>query len=167
MYLNTSVQAGLSGGSPTGGTYSGSGVTDDGNGMTYTFDPAVAGIGASTITYSYTDAKGCDGSASDDTEVFDLPIVAFTAPADLIIDAGVQAGLSGGSPTGGTYSGSGITDDGNGMTYTFDPAVAGIGASTITYSYTDANGCDGSASDDTEVFDLPIVAFTAPADLCI
>jgi len=55
--------------------------------------------------------------------------VNFTAPADLCIDAGVQAGLGGGTPPQGTvtgdlgvYSGSGVTDDGNGMTYSFDPA---------------------------------------------
>ena len=31
-------------------------------------------------------------SASDDVEVFDLPVVTFTALADLCLDAGVQAG---------------------------------------------------------------------------
>jgi hypothetical protein len=41
----------------------------------------------------------------------------FTAPADLCLDAGVQTGLGGGTPTGGVYSGPGVTDDGNGMTY--------------------------------------------------
>ncbi|MDC8004521.1 HYR domain-containing protein [Aureisphaera galaxeae] len=167
LCVNAGVQAGLGGGTPTGGVYSGTGVTDDGNGMTYSFDPAAAGVGTHTLTYTFTDANGCSASATDDVEVFALPIVAFTAPADLCVDAGVQAGLGGGTPTGGVYSGPGVTDDGNGMTYSFDPAAAGVGVHTITYTFTDANGCTASASDMIEVFALPTVTFTAPADLCV
>ena len=167
LCLDAGVQAGLGGGNPAGGVYSGPGVTDDGNGTTYSFDPAAAGVGVHTLTYTFTDANGCTASASDDVEVFALPVVTFTAPADLCIDAGVQAGLGGGTPTGGVYSGPGVTDDGNGMTYSFDPAAAGVGVHTLTYTFTDANGCTASASDDVEVFALPVVAFTAPADLCI
>jgi hypothetical protein len=167
LCVDAGVQAGLGGGTPAGGIYSGTGVTDDGNGMTYSFDPAAAGVGVHTITYTYSDMMGCESSASDDVEVFDLPVVSFTALADLCVDAGVQAGLGGGTPTGGVYSGTGVTDDANGETYSFDPAAAGVGVHTITYDYTDSNGCSNSASDDVEVFDLPMVAFTAPADLCI
>ena len=125
LCINAGVQTGLGGGLPTGGTYSGIGVTDDGNGMTYSFDPAAAGTGTNTITYSYIDGNGCSGTANDNVEVFALPNVTFTAPADLCLNAGIQAGLGGGLPTGGTYSGAGVTDDGNGMTYSFDPATAG------------------------------------------
>ncbi|MDH7444355.1 T9SS type A sorting domain-containing protein [Aquimarina sp. 2201CG14-23] len=167
LCINAGVQAGLGGGTPTGGVYSGSGVTDDGNGMTYSFDPAASGVGVHTITYSYTDGGGCTSTATDNVEVFGLPTVTFTALADLCIDAGVQAGLGGGTPTGGVYSGSGVTDNGNGMTYSFDPAVAGVGVHTITYSYTDGGGCTGATTDDVEVFGLPTVTFTALADLCI
>jgi hypothetical protein len=70
-----------------------------------------------------------------------LILVTFTAPADLCIDAGVQAGLSGGTTSGGVYSGTGITDDGNGTTYSFDPAAAGVGTHRITY----IDGCGNSA----------------------
>ncbi|MGH1436796.1 MAG: choice-of-anchor A family protein, partial [Lewinella sp.] len=166
LCIDAGVQSGLGGGTPTGGVYSGAGVTDDGNGMTYSFDPAAAGVGTHAITYT-VGANGCNDSASDDVEVFALPVVAFTAPADLCIDAGVQAGLGGGTPTGGTYSGSGVTDDGNGMTYSFDPAAAGAGTHTLTYTFTDANSCTASASDDVEVFAVPNATFTAPSDLCI
>ena len=167
LCLDAGVQAGLGGGNPAGGVYSGPGVTDDGNGTTYSFDPAAAGVGVHTLTYTFTDANGCTASASDDVEEFALPVVTFTAPADLCIDAGVQAGLGGGTPTGGVYSGPGVTDDGNGMTYSFDPAAAGVGTHTLTYTFTDTNGCTDSASDDVEVFALPTVTFTAPADLCV
>jgi hypothetical protein len=168
LCINAGVQTDLGGGLPTGGTYSGPGVTDDTNGITYDFDPATAGVGTQTITYEFTNANSCSVSASDDVEVFALPVVTFTALTDLCVDAGVQAGLGGGSPTGGFYSGTGVTDDGNGMTYRFDPAAAGVGTHTITYDFTDANSCSASASDDVEIFALPTVTFTAPTpDICI
>lgn len=48
--------------------------------------------------------------------------------------------LSGGTPPGGTYSGTGVAGN------TFDPATGGLGAHTITYTYTDSNGCTGTAT---------------------
>jgi hypothetical protein len=144
LCIDAGVQAGLSGGIPTGGVYSGSGVTDDGNGITYSFDPAAAGVGVHTITYTLA-----GNMASDDVEVFALPAVTFTALADLCIDAGVQAGLGGGTPTGGVYSGSGVTDDGNGITYSFDPATAGVGTHTLTYTFTDTNGAAATRKSST------------------
>ncbi|WAC01298.1 T9SS type A sorting domain-containing protein [Lacinutrix neustonica] len=167
LCIDSGVQTGLGGGIATGGVYSGPGVTDDGNGTTYSFDPATAGVGVHTLTYTFTDGNVCTNAASDSIEVFALPTVNYTAPADLCIDAGVQAGLGGGTATGGVYSGAGVTDDGNGMTYAFDPAAAGVGVHTITYTFTNANGCADAASDDVEVFTLPTVTYMAPADLCI
>jgi PKD repeat protein len=49
--------------------------------------------------------------------------------------------LTGGQPEGGIYSGPGVS---NGM---FDPAAAGLGEHTITYTYTDVNLCTNSATD--------------------
>ncbi|NRA13371.1 MAG: Ig-like domain-containing protein, partial [Crocinitomicaceae bacterium] len=102
--------------------------------------------------------NGCSSSANDNVEVFALPTVTFTASADLCIDAGVQAGLGGATPAGGVYSGTGVADDGNGTTYSFDPAAAGVGVHTIAYNYTDGNGCSSSANDNVEVFALPVIA---------
>jgi len=47
--------------------------------------------------------------------------------------------LTQGSPQGGEYSGPGVA---NGM---FDPALAGIGAHLITYTYAGSNDCENSA----------------------
>jgi len=49
----------LTGGTPSGGEYSGPGVS---NGM---FDPMAAGLGEHTITYTYTDPNFCTGTATD------------------------------------------------------------------------------------------------------
>ncbi|MCS7035464.1 MAG: HYR domain-containing protein, partial [Saprospiraceae bacterium] len=48
--------------------------------------------------------------------------------------------LTGGSPSGGTYSGPGVSGG------TFDPSAAGVGTHTITYTYTDVNGCTSSCT---------------------
>lgn len=152
------VQTGLGNVTPAGGVFSGPGITDDGNGSTYSFNPATAGVGSFELTYTFTTGESCTFTEIRTFEVFAAPTATFTAPEDLDADAGVQAGLSGGTPAQGTaegdmgvYSGPGVTDDGNGMTYSFDPAAAGVGVHTITYTYTDGNGCLASASDDIEV----------------
>jgi PKD repeat protein len=49
--------------------------------------------------------------------------------------------LTGGTPPGGEYTGPGVS---NGW---FDPAAAGMGEHTITYTYTDVNWCTNSATD--------------------
>jgi len=146
LCIDAGVQTGLGGGSPSGGVYSGPGVTDDGNGTTYSFNPATAGVGTHTITYTLSGI-----AATDNVEVFALPTVTFTALADLTTTDGVQTGLGGGSPSGGVYSGTGVTDDGNGSTYSFDPAGSGVGTHTLTYSFTNTNSCSSSASDDVVV----------------
>jgi len=111
----------------------------------------MAAIGNNEITYTLIDANGCSSTAVTNITVNALPTVAFTAPADLCVDAGVQAGLGGGTPPQGTttgdmgvYSGACVSDDGNGMTYSFDPAAAGVGTHTLTYTYTDENSCTNS-----------------------
>ncbi|MEL7250829.1 MAG: hypothetical protein AAFO03_20540, partial [Bacteroidota bacterium] len=132
---NDDVVMGLGGGSPVGGVYSGPGVTDDGNGETYSFDAAAAGAGIHIITYSLTLSDDCMVSASGEVVVLPLATATFTALDDLCVDAGAQNGLGGGEPIGGVYSGPGVTDDGNGETYSFDPAAAGVGVHDISYTY--------------------------------
>ncbi|MEL6971074.1 MAG: T9SS type A sorting domain-containing protein [Bacteroidota bacterium] len=130
----------LTGGSPSSGVYAGPGVTDNGDGSTFSFDPATAGgLGTYTITYTLGGQM-----ASSTLTVVEVPTVTFsTGGLSVQVDAGVQTGLSGGMPAGGVYSGNGVTDDGNGMTYSFDPAAAGEGENVITYTFSDANGCGG------------------------
>ena len=58
--------------------------------------------------------------------------------------------LDGGLPLGGTYSGTSVVNN------QFDPVLAGFGGHTITYTYTDANGCSNSATDVITVSNTPI-----------
>ena len=70
---------------------------------------------------------------------YDPPSVTLNTFTNVCDDTPVFQ-LTGGSPSGGTYSGTGVSG-GN-----FDPSVAGVGTHTITYSYTNGNGCTGSQS---------------------
>jgi gliding motility-associated-like protein len=144
----------LSGGSPAGGTYSGTGVSG-GN-----FDPSIAGIGTHTITYTYTDGNSCTNSANNTITVYNLPSVNLSAFADVCINAPTFA-LSGGTPAGGNYSGTGVSGN------NFSPSVAGIGTHTITYTYTDGNGCSNSTNGSITVNGLPTVTLSAQSAVCI
>lgn len=114
--------------------------------------------------------QGSSSSRSDGTEAFDTPsgVATFTAPDDVCANSAVLTGLSGGTPFGGVYSGPGVTDDGNGNTYSFDPVAAGIGVHTITYDVA-AGPCSvaSSASDDIEVLAIPAGPVTTDVtDFC-
>ncbi len=111
------------------------------------------GLGFSAI-------QGSTDNRSDGTEAFDLPpsFSSFDTIDEVCLGDGIQTGLGGGSPVGGVYSGTGVTDDGNGMTYTFDPAIAGEGTVTISYATIDfCTGAPGVLTDDIEVTDNPPV----------
>lgn len=115
--------------------------------------------------------QGSSGSRSDGTEAFDTPsaLADFTAPADVCENEPVMTGLGGGTPTGGVYSGTGVTDDGNGLTYSFDPAVAGVGIHVITYEVP-AGPCAVASSDNDsiEVLGIPGAPPTTGApDFCL
>jgi hypothetical protein len=135
----------LSGGSPSGGTYSGPGVSSG------SFDPATAGVGVHTITYSYTDGNGCSNTCTFTITVNALPVVTCPGNSSVCVSAAAFA-LSGGSPAGGTYSGAGVSAG------SFNPATAGVGTHTITYSYTDANSCTNSCTFTITVNALPVVS---------
>ncbi len=135
----------LSGGNPINGTYSGTGVS------TGDFDPATATVGNHAITYSYSDANGCSDTAIQTQTVNALPTVTFSLN-DICADASIFS-LSGGAPTGGTYTGTGVDGSGN-----FDPSN---GTQTITYTYTDLNSCTNSANTSQTVNALPDVTVIA------
>ena len=80
--------------------------------------------------------------ASDAVEmtVHPLPIVGFGGVFENQDLCGNPIALIGGSPLGGTYSGTGVS---NGM---FDPSQTGTGTFTLTYTYTDGFGCTNSAT---------------------
>ncbi|ELR69988.1 hypothetical protein C900_04432 [Fulvivirga imtechensis AK7] len=64
-------------GSPSGGTFTGPGVTGN------IFNPSQAGLGVHTISYTYTDSEGCTGTATQIVEVVESdPLCRTAIPVD-------------------------------------------------------------------------------------
>jgi uncharacterized protein (TIGR02145 family) len=85
-----------------------------------------------------------------------VPVVTFNYCFDSITTVNAKPiKLKGGIPLGGTYSGPGV----NLITSVFTPSVAGIGAKTITYSYTNFALCSASKT-------KTIIVQSAPAFTC-
>ncbi|MDF3028179.1 MAG: hypothetical protein K0S23_2486 [Fluviicola sp.] len=115
-------------------------------GLAINTNSGVIDLSASTAgTYTVTNNIAAVGSCPADVETFTvvvnaLPNVALGTFQDVCVYNPAFA-LSGGTPAGGTYSGTGVSG-GN-----FDPAAAGLGSETITYSYTDATTtCSNTAT---------------------
>lgn len=102
-----------------------------------------------TATGSYsvevTDSNGCMATDTAAVTIFGLPTVTYNESQNILCDTSAAITLTPGSPAGGTYSGTGVTGS------TFNPATSGVGTFTVTYSFTDGNGCTNTDSSDIEV----------------
>jgi len=137
----------IAGASPAGGTYTGAGVTGS------DFDPAA---GTQTINYAYTDANGCSAQTDFTITVNTPPAVTHEAVGP-VCENGPSITLAGGSPAGGTYMGTGITGN------DFNPAA---GTQTLTYAFTDANGCSAQTDLTVTVNPLPAVTHDPVTPAC-
>ncbi|MEO5571422.1 MAG: reprolysin-like metallopeptidase [Bacteroidia bacterium] len=110
--------------------------------------------GSSTAyTHTYTDGNGCTNtSAAANIIVNPLPTVSFSGLASSYNVSAAAATLTG-SPAAGTFSGPGISGN------TFTPSAAMVGGPyTISYSYTDGNGCSNASSQQTTVTNCNVPA---------
>jgi large repetitive protein len=139
-----------------GGTWSGTGIT---NAATGAFDPATAGVGSFTISYTVT-SLGCTDIKTTSITVANPPNATIT-PAGPFCTNGATANLTAATP-GGTWSGTGIT---NAATGTFDPAIAGVGSFTITYSIT-IGGCNDSKTTSITVNSAPNATIATAGPFC-
>jgi PKD repeat protein len=146
----------LTGGEPTGGIYSGAGVSENG----LVFDPSIAGPGTFDLAYVFSNIAGCSDTAYQTITINAVPDVTLASINPVC--AGTSAfEITSGSPEGGTYTGNGISGN------MFDPSVAGVGNSIITYSISDGiTGCQNSTSTTIVVNSLPSVDLGIDHDLC-
>ncbi|CAN5116613.1 hypothetical protein BH09BAC5_BH09BAC5_27680 [soil metagenome] len=101
----------------------------------------LVGINTYMLAGNYTDilnsVNGCDSTVS--TSLIVNPILPITlnlgAVDTLCLNSGSISLLSSVSPTGGVWTGPGISGN------NFDPSVAGTGTHLITYTMTNVNGC--------------------------
>ena len=118
---------------------------------------------ASTTTYFVRATGGsCGNTACTNVLVNTYDLNMYHSPLDPTCESSTIV-LEGGFPLGGTYSGIGITDS------LFDPAVAGIGTHTITYSFSDGNNCTDSIQTTIDVLQHnpdPIVISASSYEIC-
>ncbi|MDR0803408.1 M43 family zinc metalloprotease [Fluviicola sp.] len=96
---------------------------------------------AGTYSVSLTVTNAGGSGVANQTNLVTVnpnPTVSFgSLPLVCVYDSPII--LTQGSPSGGTYSGTGVSGG------QFNPSVLGIGSTVITYNYTNPNGCSGSA----------------------
>ena len=105
-------------------------------GLSATTGALVTASPTATTTYTVTgtSAGGCTSTDQVIVTVNATPVVTQSPFSDLCLQDGSFILLEG-LPSGGTYSGTGVSAG------IFNPTIAGIGTHTITYSYTDVNNC--------------------------
>jgi len=95
----------------------------------------------------------------DGIEAFDLPeATLIPSRTSLCISEGVVSGLSGGRLIGGFYSGTHVTDAGDGKTFSFDAATAGVGIHSISYG----DPCTGTSA----IATIEVIPTSVPIVVC-
>lgn len=151
------------------GAYSGPGIISP-NGM---FDPAVAGTGVHTITYTYTSSSGCIATATSSIEVYARPGASFTTSA-----AGICLGQPVTLTSTSTISSGSITNwnwnlgNGNTPSYTngnpFIVNYAAANSYSIQLITVSDKGCLSQPFNTTvRVNPLPVADFVLPAGICM
>ncbi|MDB4655864.1 T9SS type A sorting domain-containing protein, partial [Flavobacteriales bacterium] len=125
-----------------------------------------------TVTYNYTsitDDLGCTRTSGftggAQVVVNTLPIVSFSGLAANYCEVDGAVLLTGNQAPNGSFTGNGITDLANG-TALFDPATAGVGPHTITYSYTNINLCSASEDQTVDIEVQPVADAGSGGDEC-
>lgn len=124
------------------------------------------GEGSYDIQLTATSSNGCAKDTTITATFAVTPVLSYTAltglcesaPAVSVDNASVTNGVTG----NGVYSGPGTSAAGM-----FDPAVAGPGTHTITYTFTSTGGCTQTISSNIEVYPRPVASFTADMDICL
>ncbi|GGW32916.1 PKD domain-containing protein [Arenibacter certesii] len=101
------------------------------------------GLAAGTYSVTVTDVNGCTKNLSITLNGPTPPSVTLASFADVLVTDSPIA-LSGGNPSGGVYSGPGVSKN------IFDPSI-GSGIYAIVYTYEDINGCVNSATKTIQV----------------
>jgi hypothetical protein len=124
------IQFNLNQGLPLGGVYSGNHVI-----LGRVYQPVMTAV--DTLNYTFVDSNMCSDSAKSVITVNALPVMGITKQSDVCENTPTFA-MSGGTPTGGTYAGGGVS------TGNYTASTFGTGTDNITYTFTDANNCTDS-----------------------
>ncbi|MEQ8702914.1 MAG: gliding motility-associated C-terminal domain-containing protein [Phaeodactylibacter sp.] len=138
---------------PPGGTWGGA---VSANGL---FDPQQAGPGFHLVTYTFTDVNFCTSTDDFLIEVAAPPFTYIDAPQGPFCSSSPPVPLTG-VPGGGVWGGEAAPNG------TFNPAGRTNGTYTVTYTYTDPNGCEATAAFDLEISSDLQVSIQDPGPYC-
>lgn len=144
----------LNGGAPSGGIYFGNGVNVS------VLEPINAGPGTHQIFYSFSATNGCADTASSTIVLDTIPLI-IVSPVGQICANDTLIPLNFASPTGGVYSGPGVSG------LFWNPFLAGSGNTGLSYKLTDLNQCSDSTSVQIQVLSLPIVTLSLNSKHCL
>lgn len=144
----------LSQGTPSGGYFTGKGVTSNGY-----FHPKNLGAGNFALYYNYVDTNSCINRASITAEILDTAKLTVTPIASMCTGANFFS-LNNVTPTGGKYSGNGVSSA------TFYPITAGEGSHKITYLLTQANKCVSKANFNINIYKPDSISVTLKDKAC-
>lgn len=122
----------------------------------------VAPLNTTTYSVAATTSANCTLSGTVIVSVNQLPALTFTSvPDKLCLNAGSTPLVA--SPSGGAFTGPGISFG------AFYPSLAGLGTQTISYSYTDPNGCTSTTLISTTVSSpTTVIGFSVtPSFICL
>jgi gliding motility-associated-like protein len=150
----------LSGYTPTGGTWQGTGIT---NSVTGEFSPPVAGVGQFNLVYTYTNpATGCTNSGVKVVQVNPLPVPQFTM--DTLKCTNTNITLVNNSIGSSSY----FWEFGNGATSTVQNPIYQFpqgGTYTVQLTATSPQGCVDSISQTITIITNPITSFVPTSNL--
>lgn len=89
--------------------------------------------------------SGCSDIVSVKVIIWPLPNISYTQNPLVVCFNEPPITLSAASPSGGTYSGAGVTNN------SFNPFTAGLGTWPIVYTYTNNNSCTDSSTQNINV----------------
>jgi gliding motility-associated-like protein len=139
----------------TGGTWSGTGITNISTGA---FDPGTAGVGSHVITYIISGACADTGTI---TIIVNSLVNATITPAGPYCLNNIPVTLTA-ATSGGVWTGGGITNASSGL---FNPSIAGVGPHTIIYTI--SGNCGNADTISITVYDIPEGSATATGETCI
>jgi len=136
----------------SGGIFSGIGI--NGN----TFNPGLV-LDSSVVSYTFTDTNSCTNTVARTIYVDAVPDLSFGNYQAVCQNAGI-VNLNNGQPTGGVYTGIGITNN------QFNPALGTIGSNISNYIYTTSQGCSDTVTGSLTVKAIPQITFDPIGPFC-
>lgn len=158
MLSASSTNSSGCGGSTGSATVSVSGGTP---GYTYSWQggstsASISNLAAGAYSVTVTDANSCHAITTAAVNDAGAPAVTYTTPYSPVCAGTNTIALSGGSPAGGTYSGSGVSGS------IFTPSSSNVGTNVIVYTY-HTGTCTATASNTITVNAVPTVNATSDA----